>query len=281
MHVRRVAGGVPEDRWDALLAEVTRILKVGGAFEMIEDDLFFPGSIVVREDGEEEDEVETEDASSEGEREGVKVKEMCERQYLPLTLPCPLPSPRATDATLRESLMSEATLTLGDKDKDPTLAVVQLAPRALERSVLNLLPTQDEALPGSAGLGSSSAAPPSLPLQARGRTQAQGQAQVTTTSHNHDAPRTSVESWRALGRTVADVLSRTTVELEHDEDGMLEEGAGLYHAHAAPVVNPRDHSVLETAYNELHAARFINLAPLALLTLTLGSHFKSASGYSL
>ncbi|KAL7280151.1 hypothetical protein ACG7TL_006570 [Trametes sanguinea] len=40
----RVARGVPEDKWDGLLEEVTRVMKPGGAFEMWEEDLRFPGS---------------------------------------------------------------------------------------------------------------------------------------------------------------------------------------------------------------------------------------------
>jgi hypothetical protein len=38
--------------------------------------------------------------------------------------------------------------------------------------------------------------------------------------------------------------------------------------------NPRDHTVLETIYNEMHASRFINLAPLSLLPSNLSTWFK-------
>ena len=38
--------------------------------------------------------------------------------------------------------------------------------------------------------------------------------------------------------------------------------------------NPRDHTVLEFVYNEMHAARFINLEPLSLLGNVLSLHFK-------
>jgi hypothetical protein len=40
--------------------------------------------------------------------------------------------------------------------------------------------------------------------------------------------------------------------------------------------NPSDHSVLERIYTEMHAARFINLAPLSLLANSLGLYFKGA-----
>lgn len=38
--------------------------------------------------------------------------------------------------------------------------------------------------------------------------------------------------------------------------------------------DPRDHMVLETIYNEMHAERWINLAPLSLLANTVGLWFK-------
>lgn len=42
--------------------------------------------------------------------------------------------------------------------------------------------------------------------------------------------------------------------------------------------DPRDHSILETIYNEMHAERFINLSPLSLLADAVGSWFKSKCG---
>ena len=44
-----------------------------------------------------------------------------------------------------------------------------------------------------------------------------------------------------------------------------------------PPMNPHDHSLLEVIYNEMHAARFINLDPLSLLTNLLPLHFKGPS----
>jgi hypothetical protein len=45
-------------------------------------------------------------------------------------------------------------------------------------------------------------------------------------------------------------------------------------APGAPL-NPRDHSLLEYIYTEMHAARFINLSPLSLLANSLPVYFKS------
>ncbi|ESK90438.1 hypothetical protein Moror_13607 [Moniliophthora roreri MCA 2997] len=46
VHIKRIALGVPEDKWDFLFEEIVRVMKPGGAFEMIEEDLFFPGRLV-------------------------------------------------------------------------------------------------------------------------------------------------------------------------------------------------------------------------------------------
>ncbi|VDB91424.1 unnamed protein product, partial [Peniophora sp. CBMAI 1063] len=43
VHVKRIARGVPEDRWDHLLDEISRVMRPGGALEILEEDLFFPG----------------------------------------------------------------------------------------------------------------------------------------------------------------------------------------------------------------------------------------------
>ncbi|KAI1784677.1 hypothetical protein LXA43DRAFT_1077285 [Ganoderma leucocontextum] len=43
VRVTRVGRGVPEDKWDTLFEEITRVMKPGGAFEIWEEDLHFPG----------------------------------------------------------------------------------------------------------------------------------------------------------------------------------------------------------------------------------------------
>jgi hypothetical protein len=48
-------------------------------------------------------------------------------------------------------------------------------------------------------------------------------------------------------------------------------------APGAPL-NPRDHSLLEYIYTEMHAARFINLSPLSLLANSLPVYFESGFG---
>ncbi|KZT36545.1 hypothetical protein SISSUDRAFT_1049678 [Sistotremastrum suecicum HHB10207 ss-3] len=42
VHVRSIATAVPENLWDKLFSEINRVLRPGGAFEMIEEDILFP-----------------------------------------------------------------------------------------------------------------------------------------------------------------------------------------------------------------------------------------------
>ena len=55
--------------------------------------------------------------------------------------------------------------------------------------------------------------------------------------------------------------------------GVKEEGAGG-EGRKMGMSDPRDHSVLEHIYAEMHAERFINLAPLSLLANSLPLYFK-------
>lgn len=34
VHIKRIARGVPENKWDSLLEEIARVMKPGGAFEV-------------------------------------------------------------------------------------------------------------------------------------------------------------------------------------------------------------------------------------------------------
>ncbi|KAF8502554.1 hypothetical protein BU17DRAFT_101935 [Hysterangium stoloniferum] len=42
IHIRHIARGIPEDKWDSVIAEIARVLKVGGSVEIFEEDIIFP-----------------------------------------------------------------------------------------------------------------------------------------------------------------------------------------------------------------------------------------------
>ena len=43
VEIRRIARGVPEDKWAPLFEEISRVLKPDGAIELVEEELLFPG----------------------------------------------------------------------------------------------------------------------------------------------------------------------------------------------------------------------------------------------
>ncbi|KAG8769055.1 hypothetical protein FRC16_006816, partial [Serendipita sp. 398] len=42
VHISGISRGVPEDKWDGFLSEISRVLAPGGHLEMIEEDVIFP-----------------------------------------------------------------------------------------------------------------------------------------------------------------------------------------------------------------------------------------------
>ena len=67
------------------------------------------------------------------------------------------------------------------------------------------------------------------------------------------------------------IRSTDTLNLPGSSDLLYSDG--LRPAPGAPL-NPRDHSLLEYIYTEMHASRFINLSPLSLLANSLPLYFK-------
>ncbi|CCM01546.1 uncharacterized protein FIBRA_03604 [Fibroporia radiculosa] len=149
---RRIGRGIPEDRWDPMLEEISRILKPGGAFQCAEEDLYFPGSLDHRSLSQE-----------------------------PIVAS---PSPKAASRPPSPSTRPRAPTPLSIPS-DPSNAS---------------LPNSS----GSEGSGSSSMAP----------------------------------------------------------------------------VNPHDHSLLEFIYNEMHSARFINLAPISVVGSAFQVHFTGMKSHT-
>ena len=69
------------------------------------------------------------------------------------------------------------------------------------------------------------------------------------------------------------VRNTDTIDLPGNSDYLHSESSRP----SAPL-NPRDHSLLEHIYTEMHAARFINLSPLSLLANSLPVYFNSELG---
>ncbi|KAH9889995.1 hypothetical protein C8Q73DRAFT_147103 [Cubamyces lactineus] len=176
----RVARGVPEDKWDGLLEEITRVLRPGGAFEMWEEDLRFPGS----------------------RRETESVLDTPEPKHVSP------PTPPHTDSSHSSEQEKSLLPSIYGLPSHRSLAfsysfddVFRVKHAMLEDATIKPL----RAIPSSTNLAST-------PMLLR-----------------------SIEK---------------------------------------PPINPHDHSLLETIYDEMHAARFINLEPLSLLTNLLPLHLQ-------
>ncbi|KAH9851526.1 hypothetical protein C2E23DRAFT_732734 [Lenzites betulinus] len=177
----RVARGVPEDKWDGLLEEITRVMKPGGAFEMWEEDLRFPGNA----------------------REPVVINES--------------PGPRHVD------------------EPPPT------PPR-----------TDSSHSSEQEGMFASHLQPPTSPHS-------------MTFSYSFDD----------VSRVKNALLEGTIRPLQPKPSSTDVSSASLFaRSIERPPLNPHDHSLLETIYDEMHAARFINLEPVSLLANLLPLHLR-------
>ncbi|THH16366.1 hypothetical protein EW146_g4253 [Bondarzewia mesenterica] len=216
-HIKRIAHGIPEDKWDDLLEEITRVMKPGAAFEvhsqtvhtwgkilrghlqMIEEDLFFPGKSA-----------ESPPSS---------------RPASPAYLPTPPPSSE-DHSTQRPSFQKRHTA--------PT--------RSTSVSTLSTsgTSTSSSQAPNTSATSaaSSSFSPSGLPAVPQG------------IAISPSLPATT---------TFAPFLLRSLPK---------------------PPSNPRDHSMLEYVYTEMHASRFINLSPLSLLANSLPLYFKDVRTHS-
>ena len=70
------------------------------------------------------------------------------------------------------------------------------------------------------------------------------------------------------------IRNTDTIDLPSNSDLLYSDSSRLS---GAPL-NPRDHSLLDHIYTEMHAARFINLSPLSLLANSLPVYFNSELG---
>ncbi|KAI0252378.1 hypothetical protein BJV78DRAFT_351287 [Lactifluus subvellereus] len=193
VHIKRLAHGIPEDKWDFLLDEISRVMKPGAAIEMVEEDLFFPGG--------------SPDSS------------------LPSRTPTPVP---ASNSVTLPSSSHHLPNEYNTNDKRNFFQHGSVT--TTNTTTLNPL------------IYSSS--PPST----------MGSASVMTLP------------------TLLRNTDTTNLSGCSDFEGSRP-GSG------APL-NPRDHSLLEYIYTEMHASRFINLSPLSLLANSLPVYFENVRSHA-
>ncbi|KAL1742349.1 hypothetical protein HDZ31DRAFT_43460 [Schizophyllum fasciatum] len=351
VHIKRIALGVPEDRWDALFEEITRVMKPGAAFEMVEEDLFFPGMQPEEEssvESEQDDVLEEEDAQSanDGEDEGRSSIESITFADTPEgelenvgdnrrahgigegTPGAPEGAPDKKEKTpdvdasqdvlhLLDTALSPV-LEPGKRDQAqppvPEVAGRSRSPTAESRprpSLAESVSSQMTAVPAP------SSSPPrhyQQPASVGGRALTHRARTLTTGSIAGSAGSGSrfVESSMASVAEVIDDLGAqvpggltaerpdlgAVVDVRYDARARPGRSLDVSRGGRARSVdlhqrasmdttafsedippNPRDHSVLEHIYNEMHAARFVNLAPLSLLANTLRLHFEDVRSH--
>ncbi|KAJ7459936.1 hypothetical protein FB451DRAFT_1405816 [Mycena latifolia] len=278
VHIKRIALGVPEDKWDALFEEISRVLKSGGAFELIEEDLFFPGkpsdddddsdsdvtsemryarrgSVTSDGDHEDDDSVITGSGGSRISYDGSAPTPNTSLGAIPVTPPrtaSPLPM---LGALIREEVIEETTEETSLSPATPKPPPVATPPHRHSYQTRTLSPGHARPASGSA----TSLLGPG-PLQSVDR---RGKPRGYSTSTLMQHP-----SMLSLQSGSPSQLSGTVPTKPPTFSPFL-----LRTLPKAPP-NPRDHSLLEGIYNEMNATRFINLSPLSLLTNLVGLHFK-------
>ncbi|KAJ7025328.1 hypothetical protein C8F04DRAFT_1128529 [Mycena alexandri] len=300
VHIKRIALGVPEDKWDSLFEEIARVLKSGGAFELIEEDLFFPGkssgddedsdSDVVSElryarrdssEIEDDESVTGSGGGSGGSRisyEGSAPTPNTSIGAIPATPPrtaSPLPM------LLRENVIEEAAEDASSPPqakKPPPLASPAHPPHhrhsyqpripslSLSLSSPGLPRTSTGSTTSLLGMGPAIAPPPAMMTRSKPRGFSTSTLISPAANHQH-------QSVLSIQSVHPSVLSATSTLKPGPGSGSGFSPFLLRTLPKAPP-NPRDHSVLEGIYNEMNATRFINLSPLSLLANLVGLHFK-------
>ncbi|KAJ3881759.1 hypothetical protein F5051DRAFT_321253 [Lentinula edodes] len=189
VHIKRISLGVPEDKWDYLFEEILRVMKPGAAFEMIEEDLMFPGGAI--------------------------------RSHMPSH------SQEPTDST-----------------------IMPVKPQVSEIHTPSI-PASSKSTPLRHPLSVSTGSLTDLQLSSPYSSNPYAKLNYVTSNNNPSSPKRPLST--SNNGTAAPFLLRTLPK---------------------PPVNPRDHSMLEMIYNEMNAARFVNLSPLSLLPNLLGLYFK-------
>ncbi|KAI9443139.1 hypothetical protein H4582DRAFT_1160245 [Lactarius indigo] len=195
VHIKRLAHGIPEDKWDFLFEEISRVMKPGAAIEMVEEDLFFPGRFL------------------------------------------DLPPQHRSPTTPRPSFAAPLPVhhqPNGFHDTNDQWNLSQHGSTSTSASAFYNPSIYSPSLPSVFGTASLSTLPVSL----------------------HDT----------------DTMSSLDIPNRLSSDSSRQESA-------APL-NPRDHSLLEYIYTEMHAARFINLSPLSLLAHSLPLYFKNVRSHA-
>ncbi|KAH9480652.1 hypothetical protein JR316_0007252 [Psilocybe cubensis] len=302
VHIKRIALGVPEDRWDKFFEEIQRVMKPGGAFEMVEEDLFFPGSKPLDEDdvsvaslhgGDDASSVTRRDSVSSDEHRTLNGFDGPERLPRvsegdsPVTptsalvapssqLPLHVPSRPSTPTRNQQHGSGDAkevadaqALAPPSPPRDSQPEVVRLVTphsRSLVRPPLSVKTHKTQAAAASASAAdaaAAAAAPPAYYGSSLG-----GMGYVTSQDP-------AVDFIKDQRRAAAQAARKQAIESSPPPPQPKPKPPTLLTKDVTPPpANPRDHTMLEAIWNGMLESRFVNTTPLSLLTTYLEYHFK-------
>ncbi|TDL17246.1 hypothetical protein BD410DRAFT_580873 [Rickenella mellea] len=347
VHIMRIARAVPEDKWDSLIEEIMRVMKPGAAIEVIEEDLYFPGSPA--------------DPMLFAPSSPI-TSPTTSAPPLPSQLPgtplsAPVPQRLRTDSMVKVRRSSDATHPKVPSDSGSSStspAVVAAKPRRASdaqtrngrepsphrhsrdrrststtrpgpssrpssitdldfgalydkaaRQIQAHMPTMYNSSSQTAVTRKSPSTKPQVPALRPSRL-----SNAASRGSDTHTPRASMNlstssvatgggdaggSVSALNLSTSPPISASTVSLasslassssaHHAKGGVTSPGERARTMYfpsprGGASEDPRDHSVLETIYREMHSARFINLSPLALLTNLFGLYFKDVRSHA-
>ncbi|KAK0464444.1 uncharacterized protein EV420DRAFT_1638002 [Desarmillaria tabescens] len=280
VHIKRIALGVPEDKWDHLFEEIVRVMKPGAAFEMIEEDLFFPGCILDGDEDRDSDfgsETRSFDEphrrfSGQGlrstPRNGSWFGRKSEEVGSPLSTnssPSLLPTGSTSGASNYSAPVTPPSMTL----PLPLLPMSNTAIIEDDEDEMALYTIRDRSEPRK------SLTPPSPPASLEQRLTAPSTFNATASQHRRNSDeRLVTRSPTIFGASRSKRPSTSTGIEGRRSPGKAAVSPFLTRSLPKEPPNPRDHSLLETIYKEMQASRFINTSPLSLLPNALGLHFK-------
>ncbi|KAG6868966.1 hypothetical protein C0993_006488 [Termitomyces sp. T159_Od127] len=277
VHIKRIALGVPENKWDGLFQEIIRVMKPGGTLEMLEEDIFFPGkSLEINE----------------------KLDIDIESEKRSLVLSSHHGSTKSYSDTNFESLVDSGPPSFRSSGHSPPTSTTATFPATPSRSnspVADVLISEDmekearEIL--SYAIGDDYILPPEdgqilNEATARGHLQvktpqsvfASSMVSLNPSSAGSAAAPDSETSFKSKSRTRSRAHSLSvflsSVANSQQPSPVSEVETLLLRTVPKPPPNPRDHSLLEAIYTRLLKSRSISISPLALLADHVGYYFQ-------
>ncbi|TFK27645.1 hypothetical protein FA15DRAFT_145734 [Coprinopsis marcescibilis] len=317
VHIKRIALGVPEDKWDALFDEISRVMKPGGALEMVEEDLFFPGKLMDHDEDQayapsmlsRSSSVTSNNGRSDfpgpiQEADGdEKRSRESSTDATPVTSTPATTNPPSCPPSPIHVIVNGGNVRDNDNDDAKSNAGTTTPPGS-PKGYITLIPPHSRSTarpllyvkPGHHSYGHLFAASTSPPKPASSSFSNSAVSLLNSLTHSHSDSdhnhnlfrrRRSSSNLTSASSVVAQPLlntipSSTSVDSSREVPPPIPAPKIvplLLRTPAKAPANPRDHSLLEYIYTETLSSRFINSSPLALLSTYLEYHFKDARSH--